>query len=208
MRGGEDREGGGLKGVGEVVLGEVDGNEGGGDERHRQDNRSGIKAEKDLCFTLWVNGVTHWFPSLSTPCSFLNNANLLTVIPQINTSSAGDATFAQRASEQRGSGWHFSGKLTTARISSLLPSTPEESPPPLPKVSMRCSACWLSSGSPVINLLPLSKPGGPCLPENTPSSGRHGWLKRGELEGLGEREKGDFNPHFLVSTQNLILPLD
>lgn len=36
-----------MKGVGEelVVFGEVDGNEGGGggDARHRQDNRSGIK---------------------------------------------------------------------------------------------------------------------------------------------------------------------
>lgn len=32
-----------MKGVGEVVFREVDGNEGGGDARHRQDNRSGIK---------------------------------------------------------------------------------------------------------------------------------------------------------------------
>lgn len=56
MCGGEDREGGGLKGVGEelVVFGEVDENEvgGGGDARHRQDNRSGIKADGRKIYAL------------------------------------------------------------------------------------------------------------------------------------------------------------
>lgn len=52
MRGGEDREGGGLKGVGEVVFREVDGNEGGGDAQHRQDNRSGIKVDGRKIYAL------------------------------------------------------------------------------------------------------------------------------------------------------------
>lgn len=86
--------------------------------------------------------MTHWFPSLSTPCSFLNNANLLTVIPQINTFSAGNATLHGEPLSREGRDDTFRESLQLPGFPHCFPA-PQSSPLPLPK-SLPAPLCLLT----------------------------------------------------------------
>lgn len=155
--------------------------------------------------------MTHWFPSLSTPCSFLKNAYLLTVIPQINTFSTGNATLHGEPLSGEGWGDTFRESLRLPGFPRCFPA-PQSSPLPPPR-SLPAPLCLLTQ-------LRQS-----CYQFTTPVRARRPmltvkyplfWTTRVTEKGIArgprrKRERGfdpPTHPHFLVSTQNSILPLD